>query len=113
MGEAARFELLDRLAGVLGDAAVGATRAVVDAGWVPYARQIGQTGKTVKPEVYLAFGISGATQHLVGMQASKRVVAVNKDADAPIFALADLGVVGDALDVLPRLIAELEARRGS
>jgi electron transfer flavoprotein alpha subunit len=113
MGEAARFELLERLAGVLGDAAVGATRAVVDAGWVPYARQIGQTGKTVKPEVYLAFGISGATQHLVGMQASKRVVAVNKDADAPIFALADLGVVGDALDLLPRLIAELEARRGS
>ncbi|MFM8999232.1 MAG: electron transfer flavoprotein subunit alpha/FixB family protein [Actinomycetota bacterium] len=113
MGEAARFELLERLAGALGDAAVGATRAVVDAGWVPYARQIGQTGKTVKPDVYLAFGISGATQHLVGMQASKRVVAVNKDADAPIFALADLGVVGDALELLPRLIAELEARRGS
>jgi electron transfer flavoprotein alpha subunit len=67
----------------------------------------------VKPEVYLAFGISGATQHLVGMQSSKRVIAVNKDADAPIFALADLGVVGDALEVLPRLIAELEARRGS
>ena len=111
MGEAARFELLERLAGLLGDAAGGATRAVVDAGWVPYARQIGQTGKTVKPDVYLAFGISGATQHLVGMQASKRVIAVNKDADAPIFALADLGVVGDALDLLPRLIAELEARR--
>ena len=110
LGEASRFSLLDQLAGAIGDAAVGATRAVVDAGWVPYARQIGQTGKTVKPEVYLAFGVSGATQHLVGMQGSKRVVAVNRDPDAPIFKLADLGVVGDALELLPRLIAEIESR---
>ena len=113
LGEAANFGLLERLAALVGDAAVGATRAVVDAGWVPYSRQIGQTGKTVKPDVYLAFGISGATQHLVGMQGSRRVVAVNRDPDAPILRLADLGVVGDALDVLPKLIAELEARRGT
>lgn len=111
--EASNFKLLDRLAGLLGDAAVGATRAVVDAGWVPYSRQVGQTGKTVKPEVYLAFGVSGATQHIVGMQGSKRVVAINRDADAPIFRLADIGVVGDALELLPRLIAEIEARGGS
>lgn len=113
LGDAKNFALLDSLAGLLGDAAVGATRAVVDAGWLPYSRQIGQTGTTVKPEVYLAFGISGATQHIVGMQGSKRIVAINKDPDAPIFAIADVGVVGDALEILPRLIAELEARTGS
>lgn len=107
------FALLDRLASLLGDSAVGATRAVVDAGWVPYNRQIGQTGKTVKPEVYISFGVSGATQHIVGMQSSKRIVAVNRDADAPIFRLADIGVVGDALELLPRLIAEIESRGGS
>jgi electron transfer flavoprotein alpha subunit len=105
------FALLDRLASAVGDAAVGATRAVVDAGWIPYSHQIGQTGKTVKPEVYLAVGISGATQHVVGMKGAKRIVAINKDPDAPIFKLADLGVVGDALALVPKLIEELEARK--
>jgi electron transfer flavoprotein alpha subunit len=106
------FELLDQLAGVIGNAAVGATRAVVDAGWKPYALQIGQTGITVKPGVYLAFGISGATQHIVGMKGAKRIVAVNKDEEAPIFQIADLGVVGDALKILPQLIEEIKARKG-
>lgn len=112
LGEAANFELLEQLADALGDAAVGATRAVVDAGWVPYSKQIGQTGTTIKPTVYLAFGISGATQHVVGMKGAKRIVAVNRDEDAPIFGLADLGVVGDALEILPRLIEEVRARKG-
>ena len=106
------FELLDQLASALGDAAVGATRAVVDAGWVPYAYQVGQTGVTVKPSVYLAFGISGATQHIVGMKGAKTIIAVNKDEDAPIFQICDLGVVGDALQVLPKLIEEVKARKG-
>jgi electron transfer flavoprotein alpha subunit len=106
------FELLEQLADAIGNAAVGATRAVVDAGWVPYAYQIGQTGITVKPGVYLAFGVSGATQHIVGMKGAKRIVAVNKDEDAPIFQIADLGVVGDALKVLPQLIEEVKARKG-
>ncbi len=104
------FALLERLAAVIGNAAVGASRAVVDAGWIPYSHQIGQTGKTVKPEVYVAVGISGATQHVVGMKQSKRIVAINKDPDAPILKLADLGVVGDALSFLPRLIEAIEAR---
>jgi electron transfer flavoprotein alpha subunit len=110
--DASNFSLLDRLAAALGNAAVGASRAVVDAGWVPYSYQVGQTGKTVKPDVYLAIGISGALQHIVGMKGAKRIVAINKDADAPIFKLADLGVVGDALKVLPDLIREIEARKG-
>jgi electron transfer flavoprotein alpha subunit len=109
----ANFRLLDELAAAIGDAAVGASRAVVDAGWIPYSHQVGQTGKTVKPEVYLAVGISGALQHVVGMKGAKRVVAINKDPDAPIFRLADLGIVGDALTVLPALIAEVRARTGS
>ncbi len=109
MGNAEKFEVLNTLAGHLG-AAVGATRAVVDSGWVPYAMQVGQTGKTVKPNVYIACGISGAMQHLVGMKDSGVIIAVNKDADAPIFGVSDLGVIGDVDNVLPKLIDALAAR---
>ncbi|MDQ3877936.1 MAG: electron transfer flavoprotein subunit alpha/FixB family protein, partial [Actinomycetota bacterium] len=110
--EASNFKLLDDLASAIGNAAVGATRAVVDAGWVPYAYQIGQTGKTVKPGVYIAIGISGATQHMVGMKGSKRIIAINKDEEAPIFSIADLGVVGDALKIVPALTEEIAKRKG-
>ena len=109
LGDPSRFELVERLARRL-HGAPAATRAVVDAGWVPYAYQVGQTGKTVKPTVYVACGISGATQHLVGMKGARHIVAINKDRDAPIFAIADLGVVGDVTKVLPRLLDALEAR---
>ena len=102
MVEKENFELIETLAFKL-NAAIGGTRAIVDAGWMPYSQQVGQTGKTVKPDVYIACGISGATQHQVGMKDSKFVIAINKDEEAPIFQLADLGIVGDTLSVIPKL----------
>jgi len=111
LGAPENFKMLDELASELG-AAVGASRAVVDAGWKPYSFQIGQTGKTVKPSVYIAVGISGAMQHTVGMKGAKAIIAINKDPEAPIFKLADLGVIGDVHKVVPQLIEEIRSRKG-
>lgn len=113
LGKAEGFSLCDDLAKAFGgNSAVAATRAVVDAGWYPYAAQIGQTGKTVAPKLYLAAGISGAIQHKVGMQASENIVAINKDANAPIFEFSDLGIVGDLNKILPKLTEAVKARKG-
>jgi electron transfer flavoprotein alpha subunit len=109
LGEAGNYELVESLAKLL-KAAPGASRAIVDAGWVPYSYQVGQTGKVVKPDVYIACGISGATQHMVGMKGSKNIIAINKDKEAPIFGIADLGIVGDVHKVMPKLIEALQAR---
>ncbi len=114
LGKAEGFELCEALAQAFGgNSAVAATRAVVDAGWYPYAAQIGQTGKTVAPKLYLAAGISGAIQHKVGMQSSENIVAINKDANAPIFEFSDLGVVGDLNKILPKLTEAVKAKKGS
>ena len=111
LGEAANFSLAEDLANAMGGA-VAATRAVVDAGWYPYSTQIGQTGKTVAPKLYLAAGISGAIQHKVGMQSSENILAINKDQNAPIFEFCDLGVVGDLHKIMPKLTEAIKAKKG-
>jgi len=114
LGKAEGFEMLEQLSKAFGgNSAVAATRAVVDAGWYPYAAQIGQTGKTVAPKLYLAAGISGAIQHKVGMQSSENIVAINKDANAPIFEFSDLGIVGDLNKIVPKLTEAVKAKKES
>lgn len=114
LGSEEGFQLCEDLAGAFGgNSAVAATRAVVDAGWFPYAGQIGQTGKTVAPKLYLAAGISGAIQHKVGMQSSETIVAINKDANAPIFEFSDLGIVGDLNKIMPKLTEAVKAKKGA
>jgi electron transfer flavoprotein alpha subunit len=114
LGKPEGFELCEELAQAFGgNSAVAATRAVVDAGWYPYSAQIGQTGKTVAPKLYLAAGISGAIQHKVGMQSSENIVAINKDSNAPIFEFSDLGVIGDLNKIMPKLTEAVKAKKGA